>query len=422
VYEAISMEEMGRPTVSLVNKGFINDAQSAASSRGWPFLRFVVDTVPSECSVTEEIDASLEKVMDDIVAGLSRPLTPDEASPKPREGKSLSRIVFKGTLEEVNRFFYRRGWGDGLPLIPPTEEAVAEMLTGTGLPPDHVVAKLIPRMGKATVERIAINAVMAGALPTYMPVLIAAVQALADPSSNFTAWEVSTGSWAPFWVINGPVRHDLHINSGSGALSPGDIANAAIGRAMGLIVKNIGGARKGVEDMGTFGNPGKYSMVLAENEEENPWEPLHVNEGFGPTESTVTVSFPNCYWTLWPTATDADTLLRTIANGLTPSGAGQTWTNVLLLPAHAKTLVDKGWSKEALVEFVNSHAKPGVAKDFVSPTGGRGEVRVIVCGGPGSWIVLAKGGRGLTKKIELPADWRKLVRKYKNLVPTYARY
>ncbi len=416
------MEEMGTPTVSLVNKGFMNDAQSAASSRGWPSLRFVAETVPSECSVTEQIEGPLEAVMDDIVAGLSRPLTPEEASPKAREGGSLSRIVFKGTLNEVNRFFYKRGWGDGLPLIPPTEEAVAEMLTGTDLAPDHLVATIIPRMGKATVERIAVNAVMAGALPTYMPVLIAGVKALADPASLFSAWEVSTGSWAPFWVVNGPIRNDLHINSGSGALSPGDIANSAIGRAMGLIVKNIGGARKGVEDMGTFGNPMKYSMVLAENEEESPWEPLHAAVGCTPQDSAITVSFPNCHWTLWPTATDEQTLLRTMADGLFPSGAGQICTNVLLLPAHAKTLANKGWSRESLAEFINSHARPGVGKDFTSPTDGRGEVRVIVCGGPGSWIVLTKGGPGVTKKIELPAHWDKLVQKYKAIVPTYARY
>jgi hypothetical protein len=416
------MEAMGTPTVSLINRGFLNDAQSAASSRGWPSLRFVAETVPSECSVTDEIDAALEAVMDEIVAGLTKPLTSEESAPKPHESKNPSRIAFKGSLQEVNRFFYKRGWGDGLPLIPPTEDAVAEMFTGTDLSPDHLVAKLIPRLGKATVEQIAVNAVMAGALPTYMPILIAGTQALADPASNFTAWEVSTGSWAPFWVVNGPIRNDLRINSGSGALSPGDMANATIGRAMGLIVKNIGGARKGMEDMGTFGNPAKYSMVLAENEENSPWEPLHVSQGLGAGDNAITVSFPNCYWTLWPTGTDDVTLLRTIADGLTPSGAGQTWTNVLLLPSHARTLADKGWSKQALVDFVNDHAKPGVGKDFVSATDGKGDVRVIVCGGPGSWIVLTKGGRGLTKKIDLPTHWDDLVAKYRNVVPTYARY
>ena len=417
------MEEMGTPTVGLINKGFMSDARSAASSRGWPGIRFVSETVPSECNVMEEIEAALDEAMGAILSGLSRPLTPDEESPKPRGNRDLSRIVFKGSLEEVNRFFYRRGWGDGLPLIPPTQEAVAEMLTGTDLPPDHLVAKIIPRMGKATIEKIAVNAVMAGALPTYMPVLVAGVQALTDPLSLFSAWEVSTGSWAPFWVVNGPIRRDLHINSGSGALSPGDIANSTIGRAIALIVKNVGGARKGVEDMGTFGNPGKYSMVLAENEEENPWEPLHVEQGFAPEDSAITVSFPNCFWTLMPPGgTDDESLLRTIDQSLIPSTAGQSWINVLLLPAHAKTLAALGWSRRAIADFINDHARGGVGADFKTITDGRGDVRIIVCGGPGSWIVLTKGGRGLTKKIELPTNWAKLVEKYRNVVPTYAPY
>jgi hypothetical protein len=191
---------------------------------------------------------------------------------------------------------------------------------------------------------------------------------------------------------------------------------------MGLIVKNIGGARKGVEDMGTFGNPGKYSMVMAENEEENPWEPLHVSQGLGKEESALTVSFPNCYWTLWPSGTDDKNLVRTIIKGLIPSGAGQTWTTVLLVPEHAKTLAAQGWNKKDLVDFINLYAKPGVANDFTTITDGRGEIRVVVSGGPGSWIVLTKGGRGLTEKIELPANWRSLVDKYKSVVPVYARY
>ena len=192
----------------------------------------------------------------------------------------------------MNQFFYKRGWTDGLPVIPPTEEAVRQMLTGTELPPDHLVGKLGPRFGKATIEKIAINAVMAGALPTYMPILIAAVQAMLDPLSNAEGWSISAGSWAPFWIINGPVRHDLSIKNGTGALSPGNIANATIGRAMALITQNIRGVRHGVECMGSLGNPMKYSMVVAENEEENPWEPLQVEQGFRREDSTVSVLLP----------------------------------------------------------------------------------------------------------------------------------
>jgi hypothetical protein len=132
----MAAERLGKPTVTICNRGFAPDAQSAVSSRGMPGVRVVPETVPSECSVLTEIEAKINPVIDDIVTALTGPLTEEEKSPKSKEPETPQRIVFKGSLEEVNRFFYRRGWGDGLPIIPPTGEAVAEMLTGTDLPPD----------------------------------------------------------------------------------------------------------------------------------------------------------------------------------------------------------------------------------------------------------------------------------------------
>ena len=253
-----------------------------------PGIRVVGESVACESTVKSEIEEGIAAAMQDVVEALTKPLTPEEKFPKQQTGKT-PRVAFKGSLQEVNRFYYSKGWTDGLPIIPPTEEAVQEMMTGTDLPPDHILATIIPRKGKATVEKIAINAVMAGALPTYMPVLIAAVQSFDDPKTRFDTFEVSTGSWAPFLAINGRIRNDININCSSGALSPGNIANAAIGRAVGLIVKNIGGARKAVEDMGVIGNPGKYSLVIGEDEEESPWEPLSVERGFKKEDSVVTL-------------------------------------------------------------------------------------------------------------------------------------
>ena len=304
MYDTIFAEQHHKPAVALVNEGFLNDARSAAAGKGMPGARFVKQTVPCECTVTEKIEAGVADAMGDVIAALTTPLKPEEESPQPRPTEVTRGSVFSGDLLEVQRFFYKRGWTDGLPILPPTREAVDEMLTGTDLPPDHVVGKMIPRLGKATVEKIAINAVMAGALPTAMPILIAGIDAMLDPQSSFGIFEVSTGSWAPFFIINGPIREQIRLNGSTGALSPGDIANASIGRAMGLIVKNLGGARKGVEDMGVLGNPGKYSMVLAENEEASPWEPHHVQYGFGANDNCVTVSFPNSYVQIVPRGTD----------------------------------------------------------------------------------------------------------------------
>ena len=395
-----------------------------------PGIRIVGESVACESTVKSEIEEGIAAAMKDVVEGLTKPLSPEEKSPKQQTGKT-PRVAFKGSLQEVNRFYYSKGWTDGLPIIPPTEAAVAEMMTGTDLPPDHIVATIIPRKGKATIEKIAINAVMAGALPTYMPVLIAAVQSFADPKSRFDTFEVSTGSWAPFLAINGRIRRDININCSSGALSPGNIANAAIGRAVGLIVKNIGGARKAIEDMGVIGNPGKYSLVIGEDEEASPWEPLSVERGFKKEDNTVTVFFPNTFIQTVPGGTDAKGILDTLAGMVT-----STMSSVILIPSWAKVLSSEGYTKQKVKEYLAAHGalvSSSIAgfSNAASPPkiGHRQSLMILVAGGPGSFIgLLRSAGPGffenalVTKKIELPKNWDKLVAKYKDIKPNYEKY
>jgi hypothetical protein len=394
-----------------------------------PGIRVVGESVACESTVKSEIEEGIAAAMKDVIGGLTKPLSPEERSPKQQTGKT-PRVAFKGSLQEVNRFFYGKGWTDGLPIIPPTAAAVAEMMTGTDLPPDHVVATIIPRKGKATIEKIAINAVMAGALPTYMPVLIAAVQSFADPKSRFDTFEVSTGSWAPFLTINGRIRRDININCSSGALSPGNIANAAIGRAVGLIVKNIGGARKAVEDMGVIGNPGKYSLVIGEDEEASPWEPLSIERGFKKEDNTVTVFFPNTFIQTVPSGTDAKGILDTLAGMVT-----STMSSVILIPSWAKVLSSEGYTKQKVIEYLAAHGASSNSNiagfsSAASPSKiDNDSLMILVAGGPGSFIALLRSaGPGffenalVTKKIELPKNWDKLVAKYKDLKPNYEKY
>lgn len=438
---------MRRPAVVLANEGFVIDGRSAASSKGMPGVRLVAETVPCECSVEEDVEAGVERAIGDIVAALTRPLSDGEANPRPRESGERRRIAFSGELREINRFFYKRGWGDGLPLVPPTQEAVSEMLAGTDLPPEHLVGKLVPRGGKATVERIAINAVMAGALPTHLPVILACVEAMLEPSSGYGTFNVSTGSWAPFWIVNGPVRRDLHVNSGSGALSPGDIANAAIGRAIGLIVQNIGGARKGVEDMGVLGNPLKYSSVLAENEESAPWAPLHADAGYARETSAVTLFYPNCYSQIWPYGSDDRGILDAIVYNLQPGRGGLTC--LILTPEHARVLARKGWTKKMIQSYVAEYArvpayrhrnfhdrnsglvKPGTVPmnpmDSMAIVRDPDHVRIVVAGGPGAFLGIACSAsigdcRFVTRPVSLPRGWDTLVARHRNVVPAYERY
>jgi hypothetical protein len=447
VYDSIVIEKKNKPTVTFVFEHFLNDALSAGSSKGMPVIRVVPETIISESTIVEDIDAAIAAVADDMIGALTRPLTTQEISPKPQEPENPSRIVFKGSLEEVNRFFYKRGWTDGLPVIPPTEESVAEMLSGTDLPPDHLVAELEPRRGKATVEKIAIIGAMAGALPTYMPLLIAGVKALAaNPTSGMMA--ASTGSFSPFWLINGPIIEDLQINGSFGTLSPGNMANATIGRALGLITKNIRGVRRQIEDMGVLGNPGKYSLVAAENKEISPWEPMHVEHGFQNDDSTVTLTFPQSFQQMVPYGTDDDGILATVVTNITQARMGLF--AVLLTPAHVKSLVRRGWTKKGIKEYIMKNAlldvdhyarfgaagtTPGApyikqnsddadSHAFFRATDRDPEPVQIYCfGGYGSWMGFLQGGpQPVIVKVDLPSRWEKLVAKYKNIVPSYVRY
>jgi hypothetical protein len=437
-YDSMYVERRNKPTVTLVYKYFENDAKSAASSRGLPGIRLIPESIISECSVMEDIEAGVDEVFDEIISKLTAPLTDAEKNPEPPKAEEPARIIFKGTLDEVNRFFYQRGWTDGLPVIPPTEEAVAKMLEGTDLPPDHLVAKLEPRLGKATVEKIAVAAVMAGALPTYMPVLIAGVKALLNaPMAD--VWAVSTGSWSPLWILNGRVRKDLNINDSFGTFSPGVIANATIGRAMALITKNIRGVRREIEDMVVLGNPMKYCLVTGENEEDSPWEPLHVERGLNKEDSAISLCFPNCYTQPHSYSTDDLGILRTIIYNILPRSMGTL--TVMITPPNAKILAGRGWDKEKIKKYIVENTKTDLERTpqyympgneeknpkeqipvIMARPGQPAPIQIFVGGGWGSWTAVMAGGAPHTEKIELPANWDRLVAKYKNVVPTYVRY
>jgi len=178
---------------------------------------------------------------------------------------------------------------DGLPAVPPTAARVAAAVAASGRPRDELVAEMPPNFGRATVERIAVNAVMAGCRPEYLPVVLAAVEAVCDDRFCLLGVSGTTDAVAPLVIVNGPIRRALDINSGAGVFGPGWRANATIGRALRLCWVNIGGAQPGVISMSTFGGPGRYTYCIGENEEASPWEPLHVEHGFEPGDSTVAV-------------------------------------------------------------------------------------------------------------------------------------
>lgn len=203
----------------------------------------------------------------------------------------VSGVAMEGTtdFEEATELCRQRGWGDGLPIVPPTAERVGKMLEYCDRPWDEPIAAVPPRRGGATPLRLAANAVMAGCRPEYFPLLMLAIEAMCEKPVNLYGLQTTTHPVAPLVIVNGPIVAELDINAGHNAFGPGRQANATIGRAIRLALLNIGGAIPTLGDMATMGQPGKYSYLIAESEAANPWEPLHVERGFAKDTSTVTI-------------------------------------------------------------------------------------------------------------------------------------
>jgi len=334
------------------------------------------------------------------------------------------RITVSDTAEAINDLFIQNGWSDGLPIIPPTEEAVERMLAGINRDPADVVATIPPRWAEATIEKIAINAVMAGCLPEYLPVIVTAVSAMCEEPFNIRGMQATTHPCAPLLIVNGPIAKKLNINSKAGAFGPGWRSNATIGRAIMLILLNVGGAIPGITDMSTQAQPCKYTFCIAENEDDNPWEPLYIERGFDAATSTVTViAAENPHNINDHSAQTADELLKTIVSVMTTIGNNdvlyQKGEPVLVLgPEHAATIAGGGFSKERLKAFIHEKARIPRAgfhdralhdrfpdwdtNASIPVTSEESALIVIVAGGQGkqSLFIPSFGiGRSITKEI-----------------------
>lgn len=248
-------------------------------------------------------------------------------------------------------YFEAQGWTDGLPVVPPTPELVAAMVGASGLAPETEVGLMAPSLVMATVEKVAINAVMAGCRPAYMPVVLAALRALAQRRFNLASVQGTTHPTGPMLLVNGPIRAQLGINCASGVFGQGFRANATIGRAVRLVLMNIGQGLPGKTDMATHGTPCKFSFCAGENEEASPWEPLHVERGLAATDSAVTVHAGEAPHNIQDHGSrTADELLLTIADTMNITGnnnAGLCGEMLLVLgPEHAAILARDGMSKE----------------------------------------------------------------------------
>jgi hypothetical protein len=367
--------------------------------------------------------------VDDVLAALTR--GPAESARAGGEDGATPRHRAPEDLLEFQSFMMERGWGDGLPLIPATPERVAAMLAGTRRPPGDLVAVLPPRLGRATVERVAVNAVLAGARPEHLPVVLAAVEAVGQPAFNLQAVQTTTHPCSPLVIVNGPTAARLGVNGGGNALGQGHLANAVIGRALRLVLQNTGGARPGREDRATQGHPGKYSYCFAENEAASPWDPLSVDRGFPRGTSTVTVCASEAPHNIndHGSATP-EGILMTVAGTAATVGSNNVYLGgeplVVLGPEHAATVAGGGWSKadfkRALWERARvplSRFDPSNIERFavIHPAGFKdrppetlvpitrewSDIMVVVAGGAGKHSVLIPtfgATRSVTQRIE----------------------
>lgn len=342
---------------------FLTSARLTGKAAGLPNLRVAVYPGAIAIHPLDEVEKNIrEIVFPQIIKLLTEPVVDAGAAEVASKERS---IVFEGSFEEINEYFHAKQWSDGAPIVPPTEEKVAEFLKYTRRAPDEVLGVLHPALRRATVHSIAVNGVMAGCRPEYMPVLIAAVEAIADPRFHLEDAGSSAG-WAPLIILNGPAIKRLGFNAGTAALRVGYQANTTVGRFLRLYMRNVAGFMPGVSDMATFGRPN--FPVLAENESASPWEPLSVTRGFGPADSVVTVSSVGFQsFTLTVVAQTPEKILHNITMKLQQillAGDGSIINKgpeesplLVMSPVIAKSLADAGYTKKYIQQYAFEHSR-----------------------------------------------------------------
>ncbi|MFC1970542.1 hypothetical protein ACFLV0_01200 [Chloroflexota bacterium] len=411
-----------------------------------PDLQIVEYPGAIENHSSTEIKEHLGKIFDSIVGGLTK-VAPSSGESLGQESKNQREIVRRGIFSEINDFFYDNKWTDGLPIVPPTIEAVEEMLSWTDLPADKEIATLQIANLRATPRNIAVNGVMAGCRPEYMPLLVAAVEAIGDPLYQLRDIG-STASIKPFLLVNGPIIKQLDIYYGTSVMCPVRRVNSTVGRALGLIVRNIAGFREGEGWLGCFGLPGT-PFVIAEDEDRSPWNPYHVDRGFQRSTSTVTaMAWMNLSYQLLTTGVKAEPHLNGIsyymgkATGATTLNFQEHQSFVILIsPSNAQIIARDGYSREDVKQYITENARLTVGEideelrfcltgshtvhsyveegkwpksldlrpdEMISFILSPELLHVVVCGGHErnrNLIIRAYNVTPVTKEIKLPARW-----------------
>jgi hypothetical protein len=320
------------------------------------------------------------------------------------------------SYNELMEDYFERGWTDGLPIVPPTPELVGSFLSYAGLEPDEVLGTVPTREVVATAEKVAINAVMSGCKVEYFPVVVAAVRAHLSEKGNCHSTTGTLSGAAQLVVINGPVRVDLDINCRAGCFGPGWRSNATIGRALRLVIRNVCRSVPNFLDRATFSTPARYSFCFGENEEDSPWVPMHVERGFAPGTSAVTVQSAMAVVAAGDfVSRTPEGILDSISTTIRREGSGgDRWlgdnTNILLIvgPEHMRYFAEAGWSKQDMRTYLwpRLHADRGPGERAVKLGKPEG-LLIVAAGGQGmaqTWVVLPHLAWAITEPVAGPAS------------------
>jgi hypothetical protein len=355
--------QAGTTAVLVATDVFVKLAETAAMGLGAGDVPVLAVAHPLGGIDRPAVEARAVAAVDPLVALLSEEAIPRETEAA-RAPERLARV--DNTWAGLTQFLTNSPWSDGLPVVPPTTDRVAAMVAACGQAAEDVVAVLAPRFGDATIERIAANAVMAGCRPAAMPVLVAAAEAVADPAFNLPGVQATTHPCAVLIVVSGPAAARAGIEGGEGCFGPGSPGNLTVGRAMRLMLMNIGGAIPGQTDRSCQGSPAKLAYCVTENVEASPWPEFHVSEGWDAGDSTVTVlavEGPHNIQDHFSKTPDG--ILDTVAGALRNVGCnnfahsvaalrgtiGDEWHPrlvVVLGPEHARTVAAEGLEKDAI--------------------------------------------------------------------------
>jgi len=406
-HDAMSLSALGLPVVLVVTSEFTSLVRALSATKGVTLPTVVISRNPEtvdEATALDLLDHAYQPIVDTLLApaGAAAEAEPAGAGAAVRPAGG-ARVLRYPDEDAALAACHELEWTDGLPVVAPTVPRVDAMLAGLG-DPDDVVAAMPPSGFAVTNRALAANAVMAGCLPGHLPVLAALVRAVCAPEFNLNGIATTTGPSTPFAVVSGPAAARAGVNAGRGALGPGWRANASIGRALRLLMGNIGRARPGEVSKSIMGQPGRYTMCIAENEAASPWEPLHVTLGLAAADSAVTALGATGTMNVLTPRSDVSAMLTLLGDALAYLGnpnvvMGKGTVAVLVTPGHARAMAGAGLSKADVAAEVwarssiplgrfPASAYPDPPYEFIEhdgrvyPVAGPEHVYVIVTGGP----------------------------------------